>query len=94
MITKMITKRVDTLFKGMVGIPDKLIEPLLEAGDGLRIVCVDGFMELSNFELINKRVAVSERHFTDKFGGPNYLLYYYAWKPTAIQTRLFEGVCL
>ena len=87
----MKTKKIKGLYKGCAPVADKLVEPLIESGESLCILLDSERMELTSFELTNKRVAVSDQTYEDKFGGPDYLLYYCPWKPTAMQTALFEG---
>ena len=88
----MINKRVKTLFKGMVAAPALLVKECEETGQSLCIWYEGDCMELSSVELVKNLISVSDRPFRDKFGGEPYYLYYYAWKPTVIQTKLFEGI--
>lgn len=87
----MITKTVKTLYKGMAGVPDKVVNEAMATGDGLGIWHDGDLMELSTSDLTAKRITIGAEVYSDKFGGADYRLYYYVWKPTIIQKRLFEG---
>ena len=84
----MITEVINTLFKGMVGIADKRVDEALNNGGGMVIWHDGNGMELSNMDLVSKRIAVSDRKFKDKYGGADYYLYYYKWKPTIEQGKM------
>jgi len=88
----MEAKKVKTLWHGMVGLPSTLVDTLVNAGEGLAVWHDGDCMELSNFDLANNRKAMSEHQYHDRYGGDDYWLYYYEWKPTAVQTTLFAGV--
>lgn len=84
----MITVKVNTLWQGMVGVPDKYVGEALNKGKPLCILHDEAQMVISGIDLSRQRKCISERKFRDRFGGPDYLLYYYDWKPTMVQETL------
>jgi len=87
----MKTKAVKTLYKGMAGVPDKIVKEAIVMGEPFGIWHDGDYMELAPSELTTKRVSVGEHLFKDKFGGDDYYLWHYPWKPTAVQYKMFNG---
>lgn len=83
----MITKKVKTLFQGMVGVRDKYLEAAETAKTDLQIEFGGEVMVIPYSELKARIKAKSDRPFYDKFGQSWHYLYYFDFKPD--QPRLF-----
>jgi hypothetical protein len=86
----MRTVTTKTLWHNQVGInEEKYVKPALAAGDGLAIILIEmgSIMEIPA-DKVGNYVARSQEVFHDAYGGPDYHLVYYPWKPTAVQEAL------
>lgn len=79
--------KVKTVWKGMVGFPEKFQKTALEANSALRIIVGDEEMFIPA-EKVAEIKTISE-YLKDRFGGEPYRLVYYKWKPSYLQETLF-----
>lgn len=85
----MISVRVRSIWQGKVGIRDKYIGKALTDGEGLEITHQSGIMIIPAGEVQKRIVSKSERPFPDRFGKGWHYLFYFEWKPSVNQIRLF-----
>jgi hypothetical protein len=86
----MIEIRVRTIWNGKVAIPEKYAFQAEDSKQDLMISKGEDVMILK-FDMIKKLIkGRSENSFKDKFGGEDYYLVYFDWKPDTIQQGLFE----
>jgi hypothetical protein len=86
----MIEVKVRTIWHGKVGIPQKYVYQAEEQKQDLMISKGEDVMILK-FDKIEKLIkGRSDNSFKDKFGGEDYYLVYFDWRPDTIQQGLFE----
>ena len=87
----MINVKVSTIWQGEVGINEEhYIKPALETRQGLYITLTTNgeVMEIPADKVYTAILGYSRTRYHDKYGGPDYLLVYYKWVPTAKQMML------
>ena len=77
----MITVNIKKVLNGMVSLRDYIVRRCIERGTSLKVIHEGHYMVLSPTELEIRKRQLTHRLFKSKYGGPNYFLYDYQWKP-------------
>lgn len=80
---------VKTIWQHQVAIPDFEVRNAIRKEQPIIIIVPNtGTMTLQSNELLDRKLREGLEVFQDKYGGGNYKLWYYLWKPDAVQAAL------
>ena len=84
----MIRVKVNSLWRGRVGIRDKYIKQASQNQENILIICQGEQMLVPYLEIKKKIVGKSNQAFPDRFSNTSHFLIYFQWQPTQIQSKL------
>jgi hypothetical protein len=85
----MIALSVKSIWQGKCAIRDFYIDDAMLKKTGLHIKYEGEIMEIPFGKIKEKIVARSKKSFLDRFSGKFHYLYYFDWRPTMKQEKLF-----
>jgi len=77
-----MTVNIRKLLNGTVSLRDYIVKKCTEKGTSLKVIHEGQCMIPSPAELVTKKFQLANRLFKSKFGGPNYQLFDYEWRPS------------
>ncbi len=80
--------KVKTLWRGQIGVRDKLVDEARGKGEGITFLHNNETMQIKADDIPVKIVGRSEKPFNDRFSRDKHYLIYFDWCPDAAQERL------